>query len=396
MAVSEEKMLVLKMLEEGKISSEEAARLIDALENSSKQTQSDVKNPKFNFQQEISKVKDRVEDWKQDFKSGNKQKDFDRMVDDFSSKAEKLGKNVASTTFGIVDKVVDFVGSFVDTNVFTMFGSYNAVERTFEALAAEGMVLEIEGINGFITVKKHENENILIKSKVKSPYNNVDDILMFSNSENVVSVKLNKIGNISVSHEIYLPATKFGKIRLDTSNSRIYVEDAMADSFEAATRNAHIELMGVCSEKMSIKTKNARIQISYITGKDIEINTNNSVIDIKHVKAENIQAVTVNGRILVENVQNYDNASLLNMDLKTANGGIKVNMNDMDNRGYKITAKTTNGGINLLIPQITYNNVNKQGLGGSFIQAESVGYNDFPRHVEINAETQNGYIEVVK
>ena len=405
MSVNEEKMLILKMLQEGKITSEEAARLLEALdggqkqsayENTSRQQRQQQQQQPPNFHDEIFKMRERVKEWRKDFKGSYNQKDFDRAVDEFSAKAEKLGKNLASTTFGIVDKVIDFVGSFVDTNAFNMFGDYAVVERTFEAAAFEGMDVDIEGVNGHILIKKHLDNKIIIKSKVRSPQNNADSILMFSETGNAASLKLNKSGDISVSHEIFLPAVKFNNIKLETSNGKIYVEDSISEAFEAVTRNSHIDLMGVRSDKINLNTKNARIQIGYVVGKNIDINTNNSVIDIKHVKSESIKAVTMNGRISVENAQNFEGSQELNLFLKTTNGGIKVNMNDMDNRGYKVKAKTTSGSINLLIPEMIYHNVNRHETGSSFVEAESSGYEGYAEKVNINAETINGFVEVVK
>lgn len=399
MSLSEERVLILKMLEEGKITSEEAAKLLETLEGTQKQTanENNTRQQKNTaYQEEIFKMRERINDWRKDFKNNYNQKDFDNMVEDFAVKAEKLGKNLATTTFGIVDKMIDFVGSFVDTNAFNMFGSYQAIERSFEADAREGMDLYFEGVNGSIIVKKHLENRIIVKSKVRSPQNNADSILMFGSGDGRTALTLNKIGNISVSHEIFLPVMKFKNIKLETTNGRIYVEDSLSEVFEAVTRNSHIELMGVNSDRISVNTKNAKIQIGYVIGRDIEINTNNSVIDIKHIKAQSIKAVTMNGRIMVENVQNIEHATEALMDLKTSNGGIKVNMNDMDNRGYKVKARTTNGGVNLLIPEMTYYNVNRQSAGSNFVEAESNGYQGYAEKVFINAETINGYIEIVK
>ncbi|MDP4092421.1 MAG: DUF4097 family beta strand repeat-containing protein [Bacillota bacterium] len=407
MSINEERMLILKMLEEGKITSEEAAKLIEALENddkqdteekaSAKQKQEDFHESTARFREKMHNWKnDREYDWKNDTKKSG-QKDFDRMVDEFSSKAERLGKNVAATTVGIVDKVIDFVGSFVDTNSFNIFGSYAAVDKTYEAQVSEGADLLIEGVNGHILVKKHLEDKIVIKSRIRCPGTDTYNNLLFSEDGNNVSMKVAKnIGNISVSHEVFLPAVRFKNLKFETSNGKIYVEDALAENFESITKNSHIDLMGVNSDRVWVDTKNGRIQISYLIGKDVEVNTSNSLIDIKNMKAENLKAVTTNGRISVENAQNYEGLAETNLYLKTKNGGIKVNMNDMDNKGYKVRAKTTNGKINLLIPDIIYQNISKQYAGSNFLEAESREYEGYPEKVYINAETVNGYIEIVK
>ena len=125
------------------------------------------------------------------------------------------------------------------------------------------------------------------------------------------------------------------------------------------------------------------------------MNTNNSVIEIKQVKTANINALTRNGRILVENVHNYRDESDINMNLTTAYAGIKVNMNDMEDKGYRIKGETTNAEINLLIPEITYNNISNQ-MNKKFVEAQSSGYDGYENKVNITAHTVSGHIEIVK
>jgi len=399
MSYSEERLLILKMLEEGKITSEEAARLIEALEGNKKQdhTESTSKQQKQSgFYDEISKMRDRINEWTKDFKKNYTNKDFDKAVDEFSAKAEKLGKNVASATLGIVDRIVDYIGSFVDTNAFNIFGSYKTIDKSFEVPAIDGIDLNVMAVNGHILVKKHHDNKIIIRSRVKSPQNNADEIISFTNDSNGVSITINKTGNLSVSHEIFLPTVKFKNIRFETSNGKILIEDSISEYMECTTKNAPIEITGASSDKTVISAKNSRIQTSYIISKNIQIDATNSVVDMKNIKAVDISTVTMNGRILVENLQNYQDFSEINLVLKTTNGGIKVNMNDMDNKGYKIKALASNGDVNLLIPELMYHNVNKQKTGGNFVEAESNGYANYSKKVNINAETSNGYIEIVK
>ncbi len=398
MSSSEERILILKMLQESKITAEEAEKLIDAIEKKSEKS-SDISSKKQkqpNFQDEINKMRQRINDWGREFKSSGTQKDFEHIIEEFVTKAEKVGKSVASTTFGIVDKVIDYVGSLIDTNAFNIFGSYKVVEKEYKADAVEGMSLSIEGVNGNVTFKKHDLVDIIIKSKIRSPQEDVSSILVYEKQDDHVSLKLNKQGNLSVSHEIYLPSLKFDEIKIETSNGKILVEDAKCNSLEGITKNGHVELMGVNSEKVSINTKNARINISYMVGRNVDINTKNSIINIKHIKAASIKAVTRNGRIVIENVQNYENETDMNLVLATTNGGIKVNMNDAQNRGYKVNAKTTNGGINILIPEMIYNNLNKNETGASSVEAISSLYENYKDKTTIEAETTNGYIEIVK
>jgi hypothetical protein len=120
------------------------------------------------------------------------------------------------------------------------------------------------------------------------------------------------------------------------------------------------------------------------------------MIDIKNLKAGKFAATTTNGKILLENLQANDNAAEIELVLKTKNADIKCNLNDTEDKGYRMKARTTNGGINLLIPNILYREIPKTDGSGKQVEAETENYNNAGIKVNVIAETQNGYIEVIK
>ena len=188
------------------------------------------------------------------------QSDFDKMVDEISAKAEKFGKNVATAAFGIADKVADFVGSFIDTGAFKIFGNCVTEEEQFEAAATEGMNIELQATNGQITVKKHQEDKILITAKIRTPQENAKGALAFSNENGTVAVKLARPDtyNLSVSYDVLLPAVKFNQIALETKNGKIYVEDVASEEFVSVTKNAAIDLTGITSSRIAAETKMRR------------------------------------------------------------------------------------------------------------------------------------------
>lgn len=409
MSVSEERMMILKMLQEGRINSEEAAKLLEALDNNQRQPQGPCgggfrfegfKPPKMqhNYYDEVARVRERINDWRREINKNYNQKDFDKMVDEFSAKAEKFGKDVTNVAMGVADKVVDFIGSVVDTGAFNFFGSCVLVEKTYEAAVAEGTNLELQATNGQITVKKHDESRILIKAKIRTPQENAETALSFSDENGTVSLKLAKPDtfNLSVAYEVFVPAVKLNKLILETKNSKIFVEDTISAEFTSVTKNGGIDLTGITSDKVFVETKNAKVDINYLIGKDISINTKNAGIEIKNLKAAKAEVSTQNGKILVENVQNLDGANTAELILKTKNADIKANMNDSEEKGYRVSARTSNGGINLLIPDLLYRNAPSVEGFGRQAEAETGNYSNATQKVNIYAETQNGYIEVIK
>ena len=405
MSISEEKMMILKMLQEGRINSEEAAKLLEALEAKKEPSYGPgprvfrgPKPPQRNYYDEVAKVRERIDEWRRELSKNYNQNDFDKMVEEFSAKAEKFGKNVATAAFGIADKVADFVGSIIDTSAFNVFGNCVTEEQQFEAAAAEGMNLELQATNGQITVKKHQEDKILITAKIRTPQENAKSAIAFSNGDGTVSVKLAKPDtyNLSVSYDVLLPAVKLNQVALETKNGKIYVEDVTSEEFASVTKNAVIDLTGVNSGRITANTTNAKVNANYIIGRDVNFNTSNATIEIKNLKAVKLTAATSNGKILVDNVQNYDNENVAELNLKTSNANIKANMNDSENKGYKISARTSNGDINLLIPNLLYRNAMRTDRFNRQADAETENYAAAAQKVNIQAETSNGYIEVIK
>lgn len=450
MSYSEERMMILKMLQEGKITSEEAARLLEAIDGSkgsgrkrheeemysgrkdeNRESRYSHRHGNTNgyfgqfdkqaFNDELNRMRDRVHQFTNDFKKNINQKDFEKTINEFASKAEKIGKDVASATYGVVDKVVDFVSSYVDTSSFNFFGSYPLVEKTYAAELTEGTNISIEAVNGPITVRRHSEKNIFIKTKIKGPQNTAHTAVVFNtvpapsedkanttstegeshaSDQSVkaaeVSISLNKGLNLSVSHEIYLPETILGTVRFITSNSRIDAEDIKARSVECITSNSHIALTGITTDLLKAVTKNAKIILGYVSAKTMDLNASNALLDMRNIKSSSLNAVTMNGRISAENLQGMEGEEALKVSFRTSNGNIRINMNDLENKAYRIKARTTNGYINLLIPDLVYKNPVAAGIRSSFTEAESQNYPENPDKVDIIAETTNGIIEVIK
>jgi DUF4097 and DUF4098 domain-containing protein YvlB len=406
MPISEEKMMILKMLQEGRINSDEAAKLLEALEEKEKDSSRGTrfsrsrtsKSEGHNYFDEVARVRERINEWRREIAKNYNQKDFDKMVDELSAKAEKFGKNLTTAAFGVADKVVDFVGSIIDTGAFNIFGNCVLVEKTYEADAAAGANLELQAANGPIVVKKHDEDKIIIRAKIRTPQENAESALVFVNEDGNVSLKLAKPDtyNLSVSYDVSVPAVKFDKLLLETKNSKICVEDTLSGDFSGVTKNGTIDLTGVTSDKITVGTKNAKVIANYLVGRDIKIGTSNGAIDIKNLKTEKIEASTINGKILLDNLQIYENANEAGLVLKTRNADIKANMNDSEDNGYKIEARTVNGGVNLLIPNLLYRNVPRDVGSGRLTEAETENYSTAAQKINIYAETQNGYIEIVK
>ena len=97
-------------------------------------------------------MRDRIHEWKMNLKTTITIKIL-KIIDDLALKP-KIGKNVASTTFNIVDRAIDFVNSAIKTNSFNIFGNYDSEIKDFVVPAYENMDITVNAINGSIFLKE--------------------------------------------------------------------------------------------------------------------------------------------------------------------------------------------------------------------------------------------------
>ena len=136
-----------------------------------------------------------------------------------------------------------------------------------------------------------------------------------------------RLGNIvsfnveSANHCIYveLPRVFKGKIRVQSSNARITVENV------------------TCIEMLALHTSNARVQAKQVVSRSLEACSSNGRIVLEDVYVrERVHAVTSNARICANGV-----TSEQEVQLKTSNGRIEVEKLS----AQQITLKTSNSAV---------------------------------------------------
>lgn len=125
----------------------------------------------------------------------------------------------------------------------------------------------------------------------------------------------------------YINASSFSglqKLRCETTNSAIKVDDLSAKDLEFQTENAAIELKNVtASEKIDADTQNAKIGLSNISAPDIALQTQNALITgTIHGREEDysIEAQTTNA---ISNLENRSGGSK-KLSVETTNAIIDV------------------------------------------------------------------------
>lgn len=455
--MSEERIMILTMLQEGKISSEDAAKLLDALDElelkeSEKNnldnyhstdstpfekidtTKKDISSDKFKkYESKLENLGDKI-----DKKIEKHSQDFEDWGNSFgeklSNKFVKIGDEITEGATSFTDKVLSFVDDLIDKGTFTnVFGGYDTVIDTIEKdiSSIDNPSLEIQGINGKISVKPWSEEIISIKAVCqlkKGTYDKDTSVYDVVEDGKRIVFKPKYSGNIGTKLDVYIPEKHYERIFLFTSNGKIEAQDIHSNELLFDTTNASIRLNDLHSNRIKACTKNGKIVSTDVSGELFNVETTNSSIELSDINCSNIEASTKNGKILSSDtvsdelclvtsngqimaedckskyikckthnanikVEDIDTSCLDKVELITSNGQAELHFDD-NTKAFKIDATTSMGYINIDIPNLIYTLNNQQQLGSKKVLAHSSNYIEGNSSIDVVASTSNGSIKI--
>lgn len=287
--MSDEKKLILKMLQEGKITEDEAITLLDSIKDKKKATRTNT--------------------------------DFDSLINKISETASKIGKKSQ-------EMVSNF--DFEDfTNMFTVTDQKNKAER----LASENIIglenpsLYVENQSGKIKIYSWDNEEIQVTADVSYDDRFIADTYDFisirrEDDKVYIEPNYDSVSGryFSINLSIALPEKHFKEISLKSTNANLEIEDVKADSLLVKTINAKISGKNIEAKEGEVSSTNARISLENLSGDKLQIKTTNGKIDIKDIDYLDLEMKTTNGSLVVANL----GARTESIYAKTSNGNISI------------------------------------------------------------------------
>ncbi|MCF6466143.1 DUF4097 family beta strand repeat-containing protein [Clostridium sp. Cult2] len=412
--MKDEKLMILSMLEEGKITSEEAIKLLEALE----ETESFI---------EYESTEDNEEKFIDIDKTKEKLEVLEKNIKDKGKKAESLGIDLGNKLANT------FSNLFSTGNPFNLLGNYKVINTKIEKDISymDNPTIHLKSINGGINLKSWEKEKLLIKIVYQYKNNNYakdDKFYDLSEENNKIIFEPIYANNVMMNLDVYLPDRYYEEINLNTSNGKIQVEnlnlgllgcnttnasislkDVVGKNIDLSTKNGRINLIDISSptlkaistnsnivledinsDNLIVSTKNGRITLSDISANNISGNTSNSSIEINDISSKVVKLTTSNGRITCRDL---DSEKISKLKLSTSNSTIDVEIGKL-NKMSSFHLETSLGNIDLDIPDLVYK-VNRQvSLGIKKIIAHSANFDEKEEHFVLDASTSNGSIKI--
>lgn len=370
--MSDERKLILRMLKEGKISEEEALKLLDAIGN--KETSSQM-GAEFNEQSFETKA--------QNFAEG--------IVNTLDQAFKKIGDKL-----GQIDIGYDFD---IDLGPGRRYSFNNFKSRLTKVYTAEVSdeisKLYVENKNGQIQIKESQDDVVSIEVDFKYDERYIDeafDPITYEIVEGQLEIlpkeTKNKKEKFIADLIVSLPRNKNWKqAEIKTSNGKLSIQKLKASNMQAKSNNGKIELESVEADQVKVKTTNGGISVIGVSASELEISAINGQILLDHNLAKDIQLDSVNGALEV--TVGLDTQTL---SASTVNGRVNLEVQDINRPMRAELYHASKGNSDPRLPSV-FTQIEKVKDG---VLASTDNYEeDSQLKLDLKASTVNGRIDII-
>lgn len=412
----EEKMLILKMLEEGKITADEALKLLAALEKTdTNTTPSDSKineikdelTTKLNdmkIDEKLNKFSEKASKLAENFgeKAGklagqigesiNSEKitnNTERFAEEFSKRIESLGQDIAESAA----KFANTLGGQL-CNLFDYTYDKYKYSSVYTYPADEGTSVFVKTSNFNIRVNPGDTKEIIIKifANSDSPDLTIDKYFKTISEEKAYTFSTEFPKRTWGRIEITIPK-EMDILNFCTENAKCDINGIGARLLSCTTANGKVLLTKCTAEEIKLLTDNERIVLDEVSARTANIRTSNSKIVIDDSRLDNIDAKTSNASIIMNASRKGDSLSS-NYILNTSNGKIDIELVEAEDFEYMVDAHTTISNIDVQLKNLTYT-MDKHGMGTqNTAQIKSENFDTASNRITIKANTSNAAIHI--
>ena len=345
----EERLLILKMVESGKITAQEAVELLEALEEEApRQAKSDDVWRRIEKQSEelARKIERAAERFSQSVEA--------RLED--SGIPEQLGNIQRWFT-----KLPFLSGMANETHEFT-----EEVEGSFAQGLAE-IPVSLRTLNGSIVVEGWEGEGykLVVTQRVRAKdretaLEKVTQVELPQAGSVVDKLEANvqERGDTSISFHLSLPRKGPYRLVLNSTNGRCQVANLLAKMIDVDTLNGSAAIKQTKAEKMHIWTGNGSNNLDFVEAEQIQQRTANGSIQFTG-SCRMIACDSTNGSVRVSPLA--FGHELSELDIKTVNSSVQCMLPQMPDLQVRLDASTSVGRVRLGLANFAVQSEHKDG-----------------------------------
>ncbi|MFJ8246231.1 DUF4097 family beta strand repeat-containing protein [Peribacillus asahii] len=304
--MQEEKKRILQLVQDGKITAEEALTILEALDKAGKESEQKEQVLKNELSTEVIEAK---------------KQHYDDAHDTFK-------KNIQSSKEKIFEFVESAFQKIKDTDLDFNFGKSFTVSHIFQHDEKVIQDLDVDIANGKIKMIAWDHHDVRVECEAK--VYRVDDQdqareaflneVIFAIEDGTLKFYLQEKG-IKADVLIYVPQKEYKQLRIRMFNGGVAAESLAAEEVKVKSANGSISMDSVRGENCELETGNGTITIQASRFDKVEAETLNGAIEAGgHFKKVDVQ--TFNGQIICRN----DNEESDSLYAKSITGKIQLSV----------------------------------------------------------------------
>lgn len=417
-----EKLKILKLLEEGRITADEAAKLLEAAGRSSYGASPRPKEPakpaNYTMKDESS-YKSAA-----DSRAGNgpnpgsktySTKGIDDFTSDLSKKFETFAKDmepkiykfteaVAETTEKMADKLSktfatppagtgtrayststaspSYTSSKQGTGAYT-----NMTERSFEAFVTPGYnELNFSGLNGDVLIKGYNGDKISARIYYRSKKSGAPIEIMQLGNKYFLNYDEDAFDKVCI--DAFVPESMFNNVVVNTINGQLSISTIESDYLMCSNSNGKTKLKDIKSDNIKVDCNNGELSIENVTGINGQIENFNGSVQSLGLDVQNLTLSAANGAIHMS-VAYFNLFKEYMWAIETSNARMTLNLPSAPELGYHVKAHATFSNIKVGLTGLNY-----ICNDPSFIEARSHLYDEATTRIKMSLETSNGPLSI--
>ncbi len=329
--MSNEKIKILKMLENGEITADEASKLLSALEGKSFYTSTNNNNNNNNNSNN---------------NNNGSSIDFNKILNKITSTTQVLAKKTSQIYNGLEK---EFKGIF--KNINTSSNKSNICKEFNIDLTDVNNTLDVKSLNGEMVLKGYNGDKLTLKAiYIPKDINANIDFYNTDNKKYIFTFREEIFEKVSI--EVLVPKKYFDTICVGGLNSNFSLDSLNFKNIISDTTNCNGIVENCEGNDININNVNGKLIIRGIKSDNLKVCNINSYVKLKNIDIKNVSVDVLNGEIDVVNdyLNLFDDYK---WKLETQNNPINVEINT-DNINYNIDAKTSLGRVNILKNNLIY------------------------------------------
>jgi len=412
--MASEKMIILNMLQEGKITADEAAKLLSSVETQDSQSPPPAAGPA--TPRPTASPGPRKESPRSAADTGPISNDgrrptaprpaggvdFDELGRKFAAFAKDLEPKIQKATEIVAEKTVTLADklskSFDSASLPRMpeSGATGArpatnpgggTERHIELSIADGYnELNLSGLNGNIHIKGYNGDKISATLRYKANRSSAAIDLMKLGGKYYLSYEEDDFQFVAI--DAYVPSHKFKVIHISGINGNMDLSGLSCDQLQISNSNGQTALLDLTADSIKSESGNGRLTIGNITASTAIIEHFNGAVEAGEIDAEKLSLTNFNGSLSMS-ASAFDRFNEYLWNVETSNAKMTFNVPTLPDLGYHVKAHAALGNIRVGLTGLEFL-INEPGL----IEARTASFDSCGKKVRLALETSNAPLTV--